>query len=166
MFSYPSVQAAARTSLSLPISRVASAILVVTAALAPSLAQAQSVPWTAKDAYHEESTESAECMAYYVVSGQCATDSGRPDMAQQLGQASDSARNLWVLLGQASGTSKDAMLAFLQMALAKQEQSIDKSCMNVAVIVQKYGDFCKALLEHPDARLKVLLAGPPPNDTP
>ena len=52
------------------------------------------------------------------------------------------------------------MLARTEIDLKEMNADIDNDCINVAVLLNKYADFCKDLLEHSSDRLQAIISGP------
>jgi len=129
--------------------------------LVPPYAQSQQSPWTQRDALNEASSEAAQCHAYYAVSQKCAEDSGQTALSAQLQDAIDSSSKIQFLTGRAAGMSDQALLASLQLTLEAANSSIGNSCVNVSVLIVKYADHCKRLIENPQSRIQTLMLGPP-----
>jgi hypothetical protein len=135
--------------------------IAVVMGLLLSRANAQETPWTKQDALHETSNEAAQCMAYYAFSQKCASNAGNTALHDQIQQAIDLATRITFTSGKASGMSNEALLASLKLALDDTQASIGNSCVNISVLVVKYADSCRSLLEHPDDRVQTLMHGPP-----
>lgn len=139
----------------------ATVVLAAGVTLLAPYVRAEELPWTKQDALHEASSEAAQCAAYYAVAKKCAENGGRLALSNRLQRAFDSASELQFFTGRAAGMTKRAMRASLKLSLKVAEESIRSSCVNISVLIVKYSDACKFLLEHPDDRIQILMNGPP-----
>lgn len=136
------------------------AVAAVMALLVPRV-RAQETPWTRQDALSEASSEAAQCQAYYALAQKCADNAGQTALSAQLEQAIDSASKIQFMSGKAAGMSNQALLASLKLALDAAKESISNSCVNISILITKYSNPCKFLLEHPDNRIQTLMRGGP-----
>jgi len=65
--------------------------------------------------------------------------------------------------GKLAGLSEKATLARVDLAMKSVMDDTDKNCVNISVILNKYGEFCKALLENPSRKLEELTNQGAPN---
>jgi hypothetical protein len=145
--------------LSATVARVA-----VVALLVPG-ARAQETKWTRQDALHDASSEAAQCQAYYALSQKCADNAGQKELSDLLRQAIESASQVLFTSGKAAGMSDHAMIASLKLSLDAAKDSKGNSCVNLSVLIVRYGNSCKLFLEHPGDRIQTLMLGPPkPSD--
>jgi hypothetical protein len=50
------------------------------------------------------------------------------------------------------GVNNAAMQAQLRLTIRDMAAQMDKSCANFAILIEKYAESCKGLVEHPDQR--------------
>ncbi len=55
-------------------------------------------------------------------------------------------------LAKAAGMKNDAIVAEVHMSLKRQEEQLGDECLNLAILIDQYGEKCKALVEHPANR--------------
>jgi hypothetical protein len=110
---------------------------------------------------HEASSEAAQCVAYYAFAQKCAENGGRTELAARLQHAIDSASYIQFTSGKAAEMSNEALLASSKLALDVAKTSIGDSCVNISILIAKYANFCRFLLEHPDDRIQTLMQGAP-----
>ena len=115
-----------------------------------------------KDASNELSGELLECSAYYLVASGCiehSTNPGAPEVARDYKKAAERLSTMGFDLGLSIGKSKEALLALGKLSMNKQMAAIKKNCMNAAVLLERYANFCKQLAEQPESRAKELMEG-------
>lgn len=54
-------------------------------------------------------------------------------------------------------SNEEVTKARIEMALKSMLKDIDNKLSNAAIVINKYGEFCKELLENPEARLQYWL---------
>jgi len=60
-----------------------------------------------------------------------------------------------------AGLKDEAFMARLNLTMAAMKAWISNSCTNISILIERYGDRCKPLIEHPEQRQGELLAGQP-----
>jgi hypothetical protein len=103
------------------------------------------------------SFELTECYAYYSTVSNCAAHSKAPDVAAKSDTAAQNLMPMIYQTGTMAGLIKEALLGRIQLAMDSIKSDIKNDCINISAIYAKHGQSCKALSEHPDARLKALL---------
>jgi hypothetical protein len=122
---------------------------------------AEDRPWTSKDAYHQATDEALQCHAFYRISQKCSDDTNASNkLANNLGKAADDALKIGIAFSMVAGMSSAGTVASGDLAMNAEMDSINKDCINLAVLILKYGKFCRLFLEKPDARVNTLLRGP------
>lgn len=134
-------------------------ILVCSLMLLGHAVRAQETPWTSQDALHEVSSEAAQCSAYYTFAKKCADNSGQTQLSARLENTIKTATDFEFVTGKAAGMSEQALLASAKLALYDAKSAINGSCVNISVLIVRYANSCKLLLEHPDDRVYTLMRG-------
>lgn len=115
---------------------------------------------TTTSAYEPERAKSnlasdfAECIAYYTISAEGLRRSGAE---ASLIDAAEKAASVAFELG-ADLSNLDVTGARAELALKEQTELMRHDYSNFAILINKYGEFCKQLLDHPEDRLKYWLA--------
>lgn len=92
------------------------------------------------------------CSAYFaMISGCLATQS--PELSKTYQDSAYRASLLGASSKQSLGVSTEAILAFSDQVFRDMMKSIHGNCGNIAILTNKYKDFCKRIIEHPDIRL-------------
>jgi hypothetical protein len=131
--------------------------LFLAVAMTAASGGAAAQPLTQQEALNEISSESTECFAYYSIANGCMFKIATEEQKRVLQSTSDRARQLSVTFGKATGVSDETLLARTRIALRSMLDMTSKSCLNVAIILEKYAAKCKALLEAPERRLQSLM---------
>lgn len=115
---------------------------------------------TAASAYEPDRAKSnlasdfAECIAYYTISAEGLRRSGAEafliDAAEK---AASIAFDFGVELSNVEVTG-----ARVELAVKEQTELMHHDYSNFAILINKYGEFCEQLLEHPEDRLQYWLA--------
>lgn len=114
---------------------------------------------TPQEAMNEFSSEVAECAAYFSITLICVANSGKIDKADLAGYEKMREAYLELLFrtGKLAGVSGKASLARFELYLKDMMKETDKECINIAVLLNRYGASCRFVLEHPDRRLEQFL---------
>jgi hypothetical protein len=112
---------------------------------------------TAQEIANQASQDSSDCLAFYSIGRQCVSNTTTNFNDAGFMASINSATKLTYMFGKTAGMSDAALLARIHLSAKGLMSSMDNDCVNVAVILDKYADSCKALLEHPEARLNALL---------
>jgi hypothetical protein len=120
----------------------------------------------ALEAFNEFSQENAQCAAFYSEIIHCFSGWGdarfNAEQRADYEKIRDAAAERQVLAGKKAGLSDKAEVARSQLAMKSVLGEIDNDCVNISVILNKYGAFCKALIENPAQRLEQLTTGTGP----
>jgi hypothetical protein len=112
------------------------------------------------DALNELSSEMTECSVYFIVSSTCFRDEPKAvATVRDYRRAADEIAQLALKTGEPIGLSVQALAARQKLMFGDMMNSTGKSCVNVSVLLERYGTFCKQLAQTPDTRLKELLSG-------
>lgn len=104
----------------------------------------------------EFSMELTECYAYYGMLSHCA-EGNSPDVVAKSNATAQTLMPMIYQTGKMAGLIDEALLGRIQLALDSIKSDMKNDCANISAIYRKYGQSCKALTEHPDAQLKMLL---------
>jgi hypothetical protein len=112
-----------------------------------------------EEALNAFSSECAQCAAYFGLSHRCFVSSGQlqGDDKASIEESLKFFYELQYATGKAVGMSDKAIEARFGLALDSINNDMDNDCVNISVIIKKYGKFCKALAENPDQQLKLLM---------
>jgi hypothetical protein len=105
----------------------------------------------------EVGEELQTCSVYFTVISGCMAQQ-RPDLSKIYQQAAEKLALLGASSKQSAGVSPEASLAFSDLMFKDMKKSIGGSCTNIAVLLNKYKDFCQALSQDADSRLKQWIA--------
>jgi tetratricopeptide (TPR) repeat protein len=110
---------------------------------------------------NELSWEMLECSTYFLISAQCIEshpDPSAPRTTSDLRQAAEKIGTLAITTGRAAGVTDEGVAERTKLTFQKLMKSINNNCVNIAVLLDRYNNFCKQLSQEPDKRLKELLA--------
>jgi hypothetical protein len=93
------------------------------------------------------------CSVYFGVGARCLKDQ-EPALSRTYREASDKVGLLAISTGRAVGISDEAILAQDKLYAAEMMKSMRGNCTNIAVLLEKYKDFCQKLGNGADWRLK------------
>lgn len=134
-------------------------LLVVALVLAATPAAA--APLSAGEAADTVSTESMRCAASYAAGLRCAGDRLDAATVRDFRRARDITLSRAYALGRGAGLSDEALLTRTDQARQAVDAQMRGDCANVAAVLTKYGQACKALVRDPDARLRRLTSEGP-----
>lgn len=132
------------------------AVVAVTAIMPGSRAQSADLNDATKSKLGEFSMELTECYAYYGMLSHCA-EGNSSDVAAKSNAAAQILIPMIYQTGRMVGLIDSALLGRIQLALDSLKSDIRNDCANISALDPKYGQSCKALAEHPDARLRTIL---------
>jgi hypothetical protein len=101
-------------------------------------------------AYNNMSQEMTTCTVFYMLSGKC-LGKDNPELSEQIEKAASVMANLAVLTGKHAGLQDNALVARTKIQMTKLQAQTGKDCDNIAVLLNRYGESCKALASHPQA---------------
>ena len=101
-------------------------------------------------AYDYMSQDMTTCTVFYMLSGKC-LGKDNPKLSEQIGKAASVMANLAVLTGKHAGLEESALVARSNMQMTKLQAQTGRDCNNISVLLDRYGENCKALASHPQA---------------
>ena len=113
-------------------------------------------------ALNELSDEYLECSAYFTVTAYCMSGYPAPSVpkiVRDYQQAARTTLSLAISTGRVVGVTKASVEARSKPVAAAQMQSVNSNCLNISNLSERYGVFCKQLMQVPDKRIEDLLAG-------
>jgi hypothetical protein len=121
------------------------------------VANAQAADSTAvRMAYNYMSHDMTTCTAFYMLSGKC-LGKDNPELSEQIEKAASVMANLAVLTGKHAGLKDDALVSRTNTQMAKLQAQTGRDCSNISVLLNRYGESCKALGRHPQAAFQRVL---------
>ena len=132
------------------------AVVAVAAMMPGTRAHTAELNDATKSKLGEFSMELTECYAYYAMLSHCAEGNS----SDVVGKSDAAAQTLMPMIyqtGRMAGLVDAALLGRIQLALDSMKSDIRNDCANMAALYRTYGQSCKALTEHPDARLRTIL---------
>jgi hypothetical protein len=111
-------------------------------------------------ALSELSFELTQCQMYYALMSTCADVAGQSGAANSFKRAVEQSARMSTTYGKMAGLSEQALMARLRnSARSFSEQTQGDSCLNASILIERYTQTCKAVMEHPESRLARLLFG-------
>ena len=103
--------------------------------------------------YNNLSSEYTECMHYYLIASE-AIKTNDPDskMIKNSINSSNLASKLAFMYGEEAGMTVDGMVARSKLYADDMLKSLDNNYANISVLLIKYGDQCKGMIENPEVR--------------
>jgi hypothetical protein len=136
---------------------------LIAASAQPGIAQQQSGPTETPSILHELSGEMFECVSYFYIVAQCVENTpnepGSAKLASDYRANADRLNDLAVKVAQSAGETAASILAYMKLVTETQKSSVNGSCINVSVLLERYSAFCKHMAQSPDNRLNELTAG-------
>jgi hypothetical protein len=121
----------------------------VAVSLSLPVVNAQAADSTAvRMAYSYMSHDMTTCTVFYMLSGKC-LGKDKPELSEQIEKAASMMANLAVLTGKHAGLKDDALVARTNTQMAKLQAQTGRNCDNISVLLNRYGESCKALAKHP-----------------
>lgn len=136
--------------------RLLAAVVAVAAIMPGFRTQSAELNDATKSKLGDFSMELTECYAYYDMLSRCA-EGNSSDVVTKSNAATQTLLPLIYQTGKMAGLIESALLGRIQLALDSMKSDIRNDCANIAALYRKYGQSCKALTEHPDARLRTIL---------
>src|SRR5262245_13600846 len=123
---------------------------IIVAALSLLGANVQAAESTAVAlAYKYMSQDMTTCTVFYMLSGKC-LGKDNPELSEQIEKAASVMANLAVLTGKHAGLKDNAMVARTKIQMTKLQAQAGNDCANISVLLNRYGESCKALASHPE----------------
>jgi hypothetical protein len=115
-------------------------------------------------AYDYMSQDMTTCTVFYMLSGKC-LGKDNPELSEQIDKAASVMANLAVLTGKHAGLEDSTLVARTKLQMTKLQAQSGPDCDNISVLLNRYGENCKALASHPQAAFqralnKVMQANP------
>lgn len=113
-------------------------------------------------ALHALSGEYLECSAYFSMAAYCMAGYPSPIVPKIVSDYRNAARTafrLAISTGRVVGAINSSVEARSKPVGAAQTQSVKSDCLNISDQSERYGVFCKQLMQGPDRRTEELLAG-------
>jgi hypothetical protein len=115
-----------------------------------------------KRAVNELSGELLECSVYFTISAECMRghpDPRVPSIIKKYEEASTTAGGKAMMVGRIVGLTDDAVASRMKLIQNEMMKSIKDNCVNIAVLLERYANFCPGLLQDMDPRLNELQQG-------
>ena len=106
--------------------------------------------------------EMLECSVYYRVANQCFEDYPDPrasKVASEYRAAVDRLTAVALGIAYSIGQREAALVSSTALIMKDQMAAINRSCINIPVLQQRYAAFCQHLAQSPDDRFRELLVG-------
>jgi hypothetical protein len=107
-------------------------------------------------AYSYMSRDMTTCTVFYMLSARC-LGKDNPELSEQIEKAASVMANLAVLTGKHAGLKDDALVALTNNQMARLQAQNGRDCANISVLLNRYGESCKALARHPQAAFQRVL---------
>jgi hypothetical protein len=107
--------------------------------------------------------EFADCAAFFSVGAQCSENTIPGSGALGRKSAEWAVKDMF-LEGPIVRITNEALQARLRLTLRAESEWIKNNCVNIAILLERFGDVCKPLLENPNNRFFELLSGGAPWD--
>jgi hypothetical protein len=123
-----------------------------------AFAQSLSEPETR--AVNELSGEMAECAVYLLISATCLEgnpDPRTPQLIKDLNANASKIGGLAISTGRAVGVTIEGQQARMKLMRDEMMKSLNNNCTNIAVLLEKYSNFCQQLIQDADPRFAELL---------
>lgn len=131
--------------------------------LLSSAAWAQSSPKAGEGtALNEISGEMLECSVYFQIAASCVRghpDPNVPKLIADLKARSEKIGILGMKIGRTVGVTDDAVAARMKLMNVDMMKRLNNNCTNISILLERYSDFCKQLVENADPRLDEIMHG-------
>jgi hypothetical protein len=101
-------------------------------------------------AYNYMSQDMTTCTVFYMLSGKC-LGKDNPELSEQIEKTASVMANLAVLTGKHAGLEDNALVARTKIQMTKLQAQTGNDCDNISVLLNRYGESCKALARYPQA---------------
>jgi len=111
------------------------------------------------DVFNEQSSEYTNCFAFFTLARRCAprtATEGELSRNQELRKATADGA---IMASKSAGMSDEALAARTKLAVETLAALITNDCVNFSVLIAKYGDACRLLLENPKERTQEIREG-------
>jgi hypothetical protein len=126
-------------------------LLAVATSLSLAVIDAQAAESTnVRLAYDYMSQDMTTCTVFYMLSGKC-LGKDNPELSEQIDKAASVMANLAVLTGKHAGLEDSTLVARTKLQMTKLQAQSGPDCDNISVLLNRYGENCKALASHPQA---------------
>ena len=115
----------------------------------------------ARLAFNNFSHEAQECNVYNIFAAQCFKDKADAELRAKLQANANAFTELAYNSGKLAGLSTKAMLARTEMISKQMIEDLDKDCVNISVLLNKYAKSCKVFMETSNERITRILQGLP-----
>jgi hypothetical protein len=119
---------------------------------------AQSVAIKPEDVPTEMVEELAECAVFYAIGAECIKNSDA-DPDGRVSKSVETAQKGYYFTAYKIGMSPQAIEAKFRLTFKAEFEMISHVCLNIDVLLDRYLDRCKPLIENPANRLGELLSG-------
>lgn len=109
------------------------------------------------DVLNELSSQYTQCHAYYQIFRECAKDQLDEKSSKDFEDAAEMASRLSIEAGLMAGVKGDALLARTEMVMKSFMDEMNKSCKNISLLLNRYAESCKSLMQDPKAHLEQLM---------
>jgi len=96
--------------------------------------------------------EMTTCVAFYAISRECMFKKDDPD-TDKIDKITKTLSSHFVEIGVGIGLSQDAITSRLHMEMDKMTELLNKNCMNISSLLDRYALRCKKITENPDSIL-------------
>lgn len=106
-----------------------------------------------KEIANNVSDEFVTCAAFYLIAAEAVRRSSQPETASRYEELSDTASHYALSAANEGRTQEMAQkvtLARLELNIKSMKKDIDSDVSNISLLINKYGDRCKQVMNHPD----------------
>ena len=97
--------------------------------------------------------ELAECTIYFSIIGEGKGNSGSTIINKNYKKLGEEIGLATLRISKAIGMKKEALMAIMQRYSKEMGDQIDNDGINISILVEKHGVFCKGLVENPEKRI-------------
>jgi hypothetical protein len=101
-------------------------------------------------AFNYMSHDMTTCTVFYMLSGRC-LGKDNPELSAQIDKAASVMANLAAATGKRAGLGDDILAARTKVQMSKLQVQAGYDCQNIADLLSRYGERCKALASYPKA---------------
>ena len=98
--------------------------------------------------------EMVKCLTYYIIGIQALKASDDEKEAAERQKVLDALNVRILTVGKLLGMKDETAPARMRMAARKQAQEMDNDFINFSILIDKYGEPCKTVVEDPDSRIE------------